>query len=151
MTTNISESMNAVLVKVRELPITTFVNEIRLLCQKWFYERRNKAKDCTSKMSTDMEKKLERRRDQAQVIDIQYADQYNFDVIDGDRNFCVDMALWTCGCRKFQLDQLPCEHILVVVRRTMYEVYKLAKNVVFQQQARCGPCIHMPRHVTVCP
>ncbi|KAL5576769.1 hypothetical protein UlMin_018468 [Ulmus minor] len=32
MTTNISESMNAVLVKVRELPITTFINEIRLLC-----------------------------------------------------------------------------------------------------------------------
>ncbi|KAL5581631.1 hypothetical protein UlMin_014073 [Ulmus minor] len=32
MTTNISESLNAVLVKVRELPITAFVNEIRLLC-----------------------------------------------------------------------------------------------------------------------
>ena len=37
MTTNISESMNVVLVKVRELPITAFVNEIRLMCQKWFY------------------------------------------------------------------------------------------------------------------
>ncbi|KAL5564436.1 hypothetical protein UlMin_027600 [Ulmus minor] len=34
MTTNISESLNAVLVKVRELPITALVNEIRLLCQK---------------------------------------------------------------------------------------------------------------------
>ena len=55
--------MNVVLVKVRELPITTFVNEIRLLCQKWFYERRNKANDCTSKMSTYVEKKLEKIRD----------------------------------------------------------------------------------------
>ncbi|KAL5568441.1 hypothetical protein UlMin_025016 [Ulmus minor] len=36
MTTNISESFNAVLVKVRELPIIAFVNEVRLLCQRWF-------------------------------------------------------------------------------------------------------------------
>ena len=70
MTTNISESMNATLVKVRELPITAFVNEIRLLCQRWFFERRNKAKDFTSKMSKDVEKKLEKRRDRAQIMDV---------------------------------------------------------------------------------
>ncbi|KAL5560647.1 hypothetical protein UlMin_036858 [Ulmus minor] len=54
-----------------------------------------------------------------------YADEYNFDVIDGDQNFCVDMALWTCTCGKFQLDQLPCEHVLVVVRKSAYEAYDL--------------------------
>ena len=59
------------------------------------------------------------------MFQIQYANQYNFDVVYGDRNFCVDMALWTCGCCKFRLDQLPCEHALVVVRRTTYEVYDL--------------------------
>ncbi|KAL5583420.1 hypothetical protein UlMin_015862 [Ulmus minor] len=107
MTTNILESMNAVLVKVRELPITTFVNEIRLLCQKCFYECHNKVKDCTTKMSIDMEKNLEKRRDRVQVMD----------------SFCVDMALWTCGCRMFQFDQLPCEHALVIARRTAYEAY----------------------------
>ena len=59
MKTNISESMKVVLVKVRELPITAIVNEICLLCQKWFYEHCNKGKDYKSKMSTDVEKKLE--------------------------------------------------------------------------------------------
>ncbi|KAL5576621.1 hypothetical protein UlMin_018320 [Ulmus minor] len=113
MTTNISESMNAALVK------------IRLLCQRWFFERRNKAKDFTSKMSKDVEKKLEKRRDRAQIMDIRYADEYNFDVIDGDQNFCVDMAVWTCTCSKFQLDQLPCEHALVVVRKSVYEAFDL--------------------------
>ena len=43
MTTNISKSLNVVLVKVRELSITAFVNEIQLFCQKWFRERRTKA------------------------------------------------------------------------------------------------------------
>ncbi|KAL5570617.1 hypothetical protein UlMin_027192 [Ulmus minor] len=109
MTTNISESLNAVLVKVKELPITAFVNEIWLFCQKWFHERRTKAGGCTSMMSKD-------------VI---CADQYTFDVVDGDRNYCVDMALWTCTCRKFQLDQLPCDHVLAVVRKTPYQAYDL--------------------------
>ncbi|KAL5537914.1 hypothetical protein UlMin_043714 [Ulmus minor] len=63
MTTNISESFNAVLVKVRELPITAFVNEVRLLCQRWFQQRRTKANGCSSRMSTDVENKLEQRRD----------------------------------------------------------------------------------------
>ncbi|KAL5574375.1 hypothetical protein UlMin_023972 [Ulmus minor] len=112
MTTNISESLNAVLVKVRELPITAFVNEIRLLCQKWFHERRTKAAGCTTMMSKDVETKLEERKDRAQAMGVICADQYTFDVVDGDRNYCVDMALWTCTCQKFQLDQLPCDHVL---------------------------------------
>ncbi|KAL5578710.1 hypothetical protein UlMin_011152 [Ulmus minor] len=125
MTTNISESLNAVLVKVRELPITAFVNEIRLLCQKWFHERRTKAGGCTSMMSKDVETKLEQRKDRAQAMGVICADQYTFDVVDSDRNYCVDMALWTCTCRKFQLDQLPCDHLLAVVQKTPYQAYDL--------------------------
>ncbi|KAL5537906.1 hypothetical protein UlMin_045824 [Ulmus minor] len=125
MTTNISESLNAVLVKVRELPITALVNEIRLLCQKWFHERRTKAAGCTTMMSKDVEMKLEGRKDRAQAMGVICADQYTFDVVDGNRNYCVDMALWTCTCRKFQLDQLPCDHVLAVVRKTPYEAYDL--------------------------
>ena len=50
MTTNISELLNAVLVKVRELPIATFVNKVRLLFQKWFHKRRTKVGGCSSRM-----------------------------------------------------------------------------------------------------
>ncbi|KAL5571661.1 hypothetical protein UlMin_021258 [Ulmus minor] len=125
MTTNISELFNVVLVKVRELPITAFVNEVRLLCQRWFHQRRTKASGCSSRMSPDVENKLEQRRDRAQTIAVICADQYTFDIVDGDCNYCVDMALWTCTCRKFQLDQLPCDRVLAVVRKTPYEVYDL--------------------------
>ena len=59
------------------------------------------------------------------MLQIRYIDEYNFDVIDGDHNFCVDIAIWTCTCGKFQLDQLPCEHVLVVVRRSAYKAYDL--------------------------
>ena len=61
--------LNAILVKVRELSITAFVNEIHLLCQKWFHERRTKARNCTNKMSKNIETKLEQRRNCVQVMD----------------------------------------------------------------------------------
>ena len=73
MTTNISESMNAIFVKVRELYITTFVNEIRLLFQKWFYECHNKARDCTSRISKDVDKKLEKKRDRAHMMVVSFS------------------------------------------------------------------------------
>ena len=33
------------------------------------------------------------------------------------------MALWMCTRRKFQLDQLLCDHVLAVVRNNAYEAY----------------------------
>ena len=53
------------------------------------------------------------------MLQIQYVDQYNFDVIDGDKKKFV--LIWLC-C-KFQLDQLLCEHVWVVVKRNAYEAY----------------------------
>ena len=72
MTTNISESLNDVLVKVRKLPITAFVNEIRLLCQKWFHERCTNAGGCSIMMSKDVETKLEQRKDCAQAMGVSF-------------------------------------------------------------------------------
>lgn len=61
----------------------------------------------------------------SQILQVICADQYTFDVIDGERNYCVDMALCRCTCRKFQLDQLPCDHVLAIIWKTQYEAYEL--------------------------
>ena len=82
MTTNISESLNAMLVKVREFSITAFVNEIRLLCQKWFHECHTKAGGYSSMMSKDVETKLEQRKDRAQAMGVSFLmSLYNNQVI----------------------------------------------------------------------
>lgn len=41
MTTNISESLNNVLVNAREYPIEALIEHFRALLQRWFYERQN--------------------------------------------------------------------------------------------------------------
>ena len=72
MTMNIFESLIAMMVKVRELPTTAFMNKVRLLCQKWFHKRRTKAGGCSSRMSKDVETKLEQSRDRTQAMDVSY-------------------------------------------------------------------------------
>ncbi|KAL5572818.1 hypothetical protein UlMin_022415 [Ulmus minor] len=60
------------------------------------------------------------------------------------------MALWTCTCRKFQLDQLPCDHVLVVVRKIAYEGYNLCSPYYLRDywyESYNGVVHHMP-HIT---
>ncbi|KAA0065633.1 protein FAR1-RELATED SEQUENCE 3-like [Cucumis melo var. makuwa] len=41
MTTNISESLNSVMPKAMELPICSMLEALRMMLQRWFFERRN--------------------------------------------------------------------------------------------------------------
>ena len=41
MTTNISESLNSAMLKARELPICSMLEVLRMMLQRWFFERRN--------------------------------------------------------------------------------------------------------------
>ena len=43
MTTNISESLNSAMLKARELPICSMLEVLRMMLQRWFFERRNEA------------------------------------------------------------------------------------------------------------
>ena len=41
ITTNISESLNSTMLKSRELPICSMLEVLRMMLQRWFFERRN--------------------------------------------------------------------------------------------------------------
>ncbi|TYK22525.1 protein FAR1-RELATED SEQUENCE 3-like [Cucumis melo var. makuwa] len=43
MTTNISKSLNSDMLKARELPICSMLEILRMMLQRWFFERRNEA------------------------------------------------------------------------------------------------------------
>ncbi|XP_022156795.1 uncharacterized protein LOC111023629 [Momordica charantia] len=51
MTTNIAESMNALLKEARELPVTPLLEHVRALLQRWFWERRDEASKLTSTLT----------------------------------------------------------------------------------------------------
>ncbi|KAK2646657.1 hypothetical protein Ddye_021852 [Dipteronia dyeriana] len=51
MTSSIAESMNSCLVHVHQMPITTMINFIRDMLQKWFYKRRTKAEKSQTQLT----------------------------------------------------------------------------------------------------
>ncbi|KAA0047537.1 MuDRA-like transposase [Cucumis melo var. makuwa] len=51
MTTNIAESMNSILKEPRDLPIASFLEHVRALLQRWFWERREEGIKVTSTLT----------------------------------------------------------------------------------------------------
>ncbi|KAK2640636.1 hypothetical protein Ddye_028431 [Dipteronia dyeriana] len=91
MTTNISESMNSCLLAIRKLPIASITEFISDLLQRWFHDRRTNARE----MSTYLTR---------------------FKVDDKWTDTIVDLEQRFCSCRQWDLDELPCIHVMVVAR-----------------------------------
>ncbi|KAL5551767.1 hypothetical protein UlMin_001943 [Ulmus minor] len=101
MTTNISECINAILVKERELPVTALAEEMRSLVQRWHYERRTEAEKCKTRLTPTAETLL--------------SEQYQ-----------LSMRMpRTCSCRRFQLEQLSCAYGMIAIRHSKRDVYDL--------------------------
>ncbi|XP_034225433.1 uncharacterized protein LOC117635192 [Prunus dulcis] len=102
MTTNIAESINSVLRFARMLPVVHLIGEIVNLLVKWLED--------AARMN---------------VVKVNNA-QYN--VLDGNMDGLVDLTNNSCSCRKFQLEQLPCKHVVAVCRFLKVSVYAKASR-----------------------
>ncbi|KAL5541880.1 hypothetical protein UlMin_009590 [Ulmus minor] len=51
-----------------------------------------------------------------------------YTVFDGDKNGVVDLDRWTCSCRCFQLEQLPCAHAMIDIRHRKRDVYEFCSD-----------------------
>ncbi|XP_024027713.1 uncharacterized protein LOC112093465 [Morus notabilis] len=110
MTTNISKSLNNVLVNAREYPIEALIEHFRSLLQRWFYERRNKADRTFTYLTKHANKCLCDRRKIVQPMDIN-----KYYVIDGFVGEVVDLVARTCSCLVWQADEFPCPHAIASI------------------------------------
>ncbi|XP_038711809.1 uncharacterized protein LOC120006004 [Tripterygium wilfordii] len=128
LTTNIAESMNAALRDVRGLPITTLVEQLRSLIQRWFHERRTKAASITSQLCKKVEKKMTKRNERALRMLVEPISHIEFYVRDGFGDGKVNFPDRTCTCRKFQMQQLQCVHALAACRFRNVTVHSLCSR-----------------------
>ncbi|KAL5580416.1 hypothetical protein UlMin_012858 [Ulmus minor] len=128
MTTNISECINAILVKERELPITAFAEEMRSLVQRWHYERRTEADKCKMKLTPSAEALLAEQYQLSLRMHLHPACEILYTVFDGDKNDVVDLQARMCSCRQFQLDQFPCAHAMIVIQHMRGDVYDFCSD-----------------------
>ncbi|XP_020426604.1 uncharacterized protein LOC109950869 [Prunus persica] len=129
MTTNIAESINSVLRFARMLPVVHLIGEIINLLVKWFTERRELALNCTTTLCPNFgEKKLRNRLEDAARMNVVKLNNAQFNVLDGDKDGLVNLTNNSCSCRKFQLEQLPCKHVVAVCRFLKVNVYSKASR-----------------------
>ncbi|XP_034198149.1 uncharacterized protein LOC117613671 [Prunus dulcis] len=129
MTTNIAESINSVLRFARMLPVVHLIGEIVNLLVKWFTERRELALNCTTTLCPNFgEKKLRNRLEDAARMNVVKVNNAQYNVLDGNMDGLVDLTNNSCSCRKFQLEQLPCKHVVAVCSFLKVSVYAKASR-----------------------
>ncbi|XP_062114778.1 uncharacterized protein LOC133826279 [Humulus lupulus] len=128
LTSNIAESINAAIVHARELPITSLIEAIREMLQRWFSTRKeaaiNQFVEVTKWANDEMEIKL----DVAFRMKVDAIDAMKSSVTYGDRVFVVDLEQHMCTCNEFQLEGIPCAHAIATIESKYLDKYKFCSN-----------------------
>ncbi|KAL4022875.1 hypothetical protein IC575_016621 [Cucumis melo] len=128
MTTNRAESMNSILKEPRDLPIASFLANVRALLQRWFWERREEGIKVTSTLTKWAELVIQKKQEGALTMKVNPIDCYQFHVKDLDKEEVVNLQTKECTCKEFQAEQLPCSHAIAAARDRNINVYSLCAN-----------------------
>ncbi|XP_022147770.1 uncharacterized protein LOC111016625 [Momordica charantia] len=112
MTSNLAESMNAVLVHARALPITTLFANCRALLQQSFYERQTAASSRGTVLTEYAEIILKKEAERARYHHVRPIDRFEFKVHDGTSKVSVNLNSKTCTCKQFDYFEIPCSHAI---------------------------------------
>ncbi|XP_022151607.1 uncharacterized protein LOC111019519 [Momordica charantia] len=99
MTSNIAESMNAVLVYARYLPVTTLLEYAHALLQRWFYERQIYASSRETILTDYGENKMHTIENFSRIHSITPIYHHELEVSNGLKRVRVNSNARTCGCK----------------------------------------------------
>ena len=125
MTSNYAESFNNKTKEARTFPITTCVEFIRFTIQCWFSDRKDKVRNSTGRIAPLMEEDLNGIAEKAKFLQVYGIGQYEFQVIDGERDGEVNLLTKTCTCGMFQTLGIPCVHAVAAARFRNVPIYSL--------------------------
>ncbi|XP_059306228.1 uncharacterized protein LOC132057618 [Lycium ferocissimum] len=132
MITNISESLNAVLKVQRSWPIVSVLKAIQDNMTKWYVERICRAQNNIHFLTPKAEGLVRDHYVSSCLLAPTRLNEHEFHVR-GDINCLVNLEHKTCTCKVFQMDKLPCEHAIAVLKLTpgqdiWEEIYKLCDS-----------------------
>ncbi|XP_062085620.1 uncharacterized protein LOC133791718 [Humulus lupulus] len=124
MTSNIAESINAALKAARMLPITTMMEGLRSLVQKWVWKNGNEANGTFTQVTTDTEIVLRENSIRAIKFQVFPVNTILYQVVVEDKgNFLVNLMEKTRECKRFQQDEIPCAHAIAVFAEARLKTY----------------------------
>ncbi|XVF84789.1 hypothetical protein PTKIN_Ptkin17bG0067100 [Pterospermum kingtungense] len=148
MTSNVAESLNSALRNARKFPVCTVIEFIRGLIQKRFHERGEKAVERTEILTEHVTKMMVSNKSYADFMTVKSINSFEFQVLDGTRERFVNLQEKTCSCRKFQLDLLPCAHVIAAIRWAGQDVYAYCADyfkTINLRQMYSGQIYHVGR------
>ncbi|XP_071714879.1 uncharacterized protein [Rutidosis leptorrhynchoides] len=128
LTSNSAESMNALSVHARKLPITMLLEFFRASVQEWFWEHRNTADGLTTPVTPYAERKLGKRNRKSISWTVKPISQVKFEVLDMKKGGKVNLQDKTCTCKQWQFFGIPCGHVMAIAR------YFVLRNVTTHVQ-----------------
>ncbi|EOA14825.1 hypothetical protein CARUB_v10028135mg [Capsella rubella] len=132
MTSNISESLNAVMQKAVDYPIVSMVEYIRAMLMRWFYCRRTKAGKARTRCTPEIEALLIDHLDEAVKCAVLSVSDWVYQVNDAAGCvFTVDLENKTCSCRVFDVLKVPCCHALAARCVRGVDIYSLVDYPYF--------------------
>ncbi|XP_038896605.1 uncharacterized protein LOC120084863 [Benincasa hispida] len=131
MTTNPSECVNFVLKENRNLPVASLLDAIRCLLQKWFHDRRKASLSMTTILTPWAENILHNQHEQSRSFMIHPIEIVEYSVMDGDKQFLVKLNFESCSLQVWDFEEIPCSHVLVVLRLLNMDIYSYISNYYY--------------------
>ena len=111
MTSNLAESVNALLKQNREYPIVCLFESIRSIMTRWFNERREESSQHPSAVTINVGKKMKASYDTStRWLEVCQVNQEEFEVKGDTKTHLVNLDKRTCTCCMFDIDKFPCAH-----------------------------------------
>ncbi|GJY37347.1 pentatricopeptide repeat-containing protein [Tanacetum coccineum] len=110
-----SECFNVVLVRVRNKPLITMLEAMRVIVMERMNTMRRMLDKWTDDICPNIQKRLELIKDQQRFWHVIPAGGNLFEVRNGSHAYSIDEQHRTCSCRMWQLSGLPCSHAIAVI------------------------------------
>ncbi|XP_073152433.1 uncharacterized protein [Henckelia pumila] len=120
---NISECWNNWVKPARHLSIVSMVDHVRVQIMNMMHRRRETTSVMVQELSPKKEKALATTYIESRNLSINKSCGWKFEVVDGDKSFAVDLNEWTCSCKSWQINMLPCKHACAAIKSKSMSLY----------------------------
>lgn len=124
MTSNVAESLNAVLKEAREFPIVYIVEFVRKTLMTWFALRRETAKQEATMLTPKVREILQENFEKSGGFAVRKVNTGEYDVVGGAKGgYHVQLAMRSCTCREFNFLKIPCPHAVAAAIVDQVPIY----------------------------
>ncbi|GJZ80044.1 multidrug resistance-associated protein 5 [Tanacetum coccineum] len=116
-----SECFNSVLVSVRNKPLLTMLEAIRVIVIERMNTMRKISATWTDDICPSILKRIDLMKNHTRFWHVIHTGGESFEVRSGSDALKVDLSTRTCSCRMWQLSGLPCVHAIFKINKMLEE------------------------------